>query len=203
MWMPIYATADVVTGIEVSTIDPRIVVLATRSDVLISEENGDPGSWHAVTPEKATGIRTIALSPHRVGVYVIGTNSQGIWYTTDGGATWMNNRLTGFFEQHLSPDQPEPLDPELATAYASDAKLRHNASVVVFAPVSEDTFYVAGTQRPHASVGVARVTQAGTRWQRLPLEGLTHRNVYALALSSSEQFIYVGTHDGTFGLALR
>jgi hypothetical protein len=126
-----------------------------------------------------------------------------MWYTADAGASWTNNTLDGFFEQHLSPTQPERLDAEIATAYAPDATLRRNISVIAFAPQSTDTFFVAGHQRPHAGVGVARITQSGTRWQRLPLEGLTHRNVYALAIDTTEQFLYAGTNDGTFGLALK
>ena len=134
---------------------------------------------------------------------MVGTSSQGFWYSADAGATWTQNKLDGFFEQLLSPDEPEPLEAALATAHDPDAVPRRDIAVIVFSPIDGDTFYVAGTQRPLASVGVARITQAGTRWERLPLAGLTHRNVTAMAIDSDEQYLYVGTHDGTFGLALK
>ena len=102
-----------------------------------------------------------------------------------------------------SPSQPQPLDAEVATAHAPGLKVRRDVSVILFAPLSKDTFYVAGHQRPRASVGVARITQAGAHWERLSLDGLSHRNVFALAIDASEQYLYAGTHDGTFGLALQ
>jgi photosystem II stability/assembly factor-like uncharacterized protein len=202
-WTTVYDVNGRITGIEVSEVDPRVVVLTTWSDILVSESGGDADSWQAITPDQAVGIRTVALSPHRAGVYVIGTGNQGIWYTADGGVTWTNNTLDGFYEQYSSPEQPEPLDPEIATAHAPDFRPRRDISVIVFAPLSEDTLYVAGSQRPRASVGVARITHAGTDWQRLPLTGLTNRNVYALAIDALERSLYAGTDDGTFGLALR
>jgi hypothetical protein len=201
-WAPVYEVEANVVGIKVSALDPQIVVLATRGAVLVSESGGAADSWQEITPDEAAGIRALALSPHRAGVYVVGTGSQGFWYTADGGTTWSRNRLPGFYEQQLSAGQPELIPAELATARAPDFRLRRDVSAIVFAPISEDTFYVAGTMRPRASVGVARITLGGTHWERLPLEGLTHRNVYALAIDSAEQILYAGTHDGTFGLAL-
>jgi hypothetical protein len=50
---------------------------------------------------------------------------------------------------------------------------------------------------------VARITLGSTQWERLPLAGLSHRNVYAMAIDDSERYLYVGTNDGIFGLALR
>jgi hypothetical protein len=202
-WTPVYDVDARIEGIEVSALDPSVVVLVTRAEVLASEQGGDRDSWHLITPAEAGGLRAVALSPHQAGVYVVGTSSQGFWYSADAGATWTQNKLDGFFEQHLSPDQPEPLEAALATAHDPDAVPRRDISVIVFSPIDADTFYVAGTQRPRASVGVARITQEGTRWERLPLAGLTHRNVTAMAIDSSEQYLYVGTHDGTFGLALK
>jgi hypothetical protein len=172
-------------------------------DVLRSDSGGAADSWESILPEEGQSIRALALSPHRAGVYVIGTNNNGIWYTADAGATWTNNLLDGFFEQHISATDPAPLDPEIATAHDPGQVLRRNISVIAFALQSEDTFYVAGHQGARASVGVARITLGGTHWERLPLAGLSHRNVYAMAIDAAEQFLYAGTNDGVFGLALR
>jgi hypothetical protein len=202
-WATVYSFEGRITGLAVSAPNPQIVVLTTWADVLRSEDGGEPDSWQAITPAGAQGTSTVALSPHNAEVYVIGTNNQGIYYSADAGATWANNRLDGFFEQQLSPTQPEPLDPKLATAHAPGLKLRRDISAVAFAPLSEDTFYIAGTQRPRAGIGVARITQAGTHWERLPLQGLTHRNVHALTIDARERYLYAGTHDGSFGLALQ
>jgi len=202
-WATVYAVDGRVTGITISPVDPQIVVLTTWAEVLRSETGGQLDSWQAIGPDGAQGISTVALSPHRAGVYVIGTSNQGIYYSDDAGTTWANNRLNGFFEQHISPTQRERLDPKIATVHAADANLRRDISAITFAPLSEDTFYVAGTQRPRAGLGVARITQAGTYWERLPLDGLSHRNVHVLAIDAQERYLYAGTHDGSFGLALK
>jgi photosystem II stability/assembly factor-like uncharacterized protein len=202
-WTPVFSLDGQISGIEVSALDPQVVVLTTTGDVLRSTSGGAADSWESIRPEAAQGLRALALSPHRAGVYVVGTNNQGIWYTADAGATWTNNPLDGFFEQHVSATDPARLDPEIANAQAPGLVLRRNISVITFAPQSEDTFYVAGRQGARASVGVARITLGGTHWERLPLAGLSHRNVYAMAIDAAEQFLYAGTNDGIFGLALR
>jgi photosystem II stability/assembly factor-like uncharacterized protein len=202
-WNEVFRQAGKITGLQISGADPQVAVLTTWADVLRSDRGGAANTWQSIKPEGVNAIRTVALSPHRAQVYVIGTQKEGIYYTADGGATWTNNPLDGFFGQQVSPTSPQPLNAEIATAYAPGFKVRRDISVIRFAPISADTFYVAGYQRPRASVGIARITQAGTRWDRLPLEGLNHRNVFALAIDASEQYLYAGTHDGTFGLALR
>jgi hypothetical protein len=208
-WSEVFDTAGYVTGIEVSPLDPRLIVLTTWTQVFKSERGGDQGSWQDVTPTQPAGsaqmagIQTVALSPHRAQVFVIGTRSQGIYYTADGGANWTNNRLRGFFEQRVAQGSDRYLDPTIATAFNPEARARSDIQAIAFDPTSSDRFYAGTSQRPRASYGVAQVTQAGQSWERLPLVGLAHRNVYDLAIDSRGEFLYAGTNDGTYCFKLR
>jgi len=202
-WSEVYSTPDYIERIDVSAVDPNLVVFTTRTGVYKSEQGGETDSWQMITPPEASGIRTVKVSPHQAQVYVISTNNQGIYYTADGGASWRNNQLQDFFEQKLYQGSDQYLDAKIATASNPGARVLKNISAIVFDPVTPDTFYVAGTRHTRASVGVAKITNAGQNWQRLPLEGLSHRNVFDLAMDSSGEFLYAGTFDGTYRLKLR
>ena len=199
-WTKVYEASGYIAGIEVSAVDPDLVVFATRADVYQSEQGGEADSWQVITPPGASGFRTVRLSPHGTQVYVVGTNDQGLYYTGDGGTSWSNNRLEGLFEQRLYQGSDQYLPDEIATASNPSAYVLNNISAIVFDPVITDTFYVAGTQYTRASFGVARITNTGQNWQRLPLEGLSHRNVFDLAVDASGLYLYAGTFDGTFRL---
>ena len=90
----------------------------------------------------------------------------------------------------------------MVRAFNPERKMIKNISIVVFDPVMPDVFYAAGTQYTRASFGVVRVTNAGQTWERLPLEGLSSRNVFDLAIDSSGAFLYAGTLNGTYRLKL-
>jgi photosystem II stability/assembly factor-like uncharacterized protein len=201
-WTKVLATPKYITGIEVSAVEPDVVVCATRSNVYKSERGGEPGSWQAITPPGALAIRTVALSPHKAQVYVIGTNDQGIYYTADGGISWRNNQLEGFFEQKLYQGSDQPLCAEFATALNPGARVLRNVSAIAFDPITPGVFYVGGTQHARASFGVAKITNSGQNWQRLLLEGLAHRNVFDLAIDAAGKFLYAGTFDGAYRLRL-
>jgi photosystem II stability/assembly factor-like uncharacterized protein len=202
-WSEVFADSDQIQGIDVSASRPSLVVLTTRSDVFKSEQGGKLDSWQPITPPNVAGIRTVRVSPHNKEVYVIGTHNQGIYYTSDGGSTWSNNQIDGFFEQRPLQDSDRTLEAEIATAFNPNERMRRNVWAIVFDPVAHDTFYIAGIQGPRTSVGVAKVTDGGQKWERLPLEGLTHRNVYDLAIDAPGEFLYAGTLGGTYQLALR
>jgi photosystem II stability/assembly factor-like uncharacterized protein len=201
-WDEVFAASSPVRGMEVSVHNPDVVVVAADAGVYKSEEGGAAGSWQAINPA-GTGGKTIALSPHDADVYVIGTNDLGLYYTSDGGASWHNNRLEGFFEQRVSQGSSEYLGAELATGFNPEEYVLRNISAIVFDPVRPDTFYVAGTQYRRASFGVAKITNAGQNWERLPLSGLSHRNVFDLAIDSVGEYLYAGTFNGTYRLKLR
>jgi len=203
-WTEVYVSPGYyITGLEVSPKDPELVVFTTYTDVHKSEQGGGAGSWQAITPPGAVGIRAVGLSPHRAQVYVIGTNDQGIYYTADGGVSWSNYRFDDLFEQRLFQGSAQYLPAEIATASNPRAYVLRNVSAIVFDPIVDDTFYIAGTQHVRASFGAARITNAGQNWQRLPLEGLSHRNVFDLAMDSAGEFLYAGTFDGTFRIRVR
>ncbi len=183
--------------------DPKLVVFTTRTEVYKSEQGGEHDSWQTITPPREPQIQAVALSPHRAQVYVVGTRDRGIYYSADGGVTWTNNDLKGFFEQRLSQGSDRYLDAEIATALNPKAWVPNDISAVAFDQLISDTFYAGGSLRSRASFGVARITNAGQSWERLPLAGLTHRNISDLAVDSRGEFLYAGTNDGTFRFNLR
>ena len=202
-WAEVAATSGYIKGVEVSAIDPDLVIFATRSGVYKSEQGGEPDSWQVITPDVDPSIQTVRLSPHNAGVYVVGTNYEGIYYTTDGGISWSNNSLEDLFEHRLYQGSAEYLPVEIATASNPRVPPLKNISAIVFDPITPDTFYVAGTNYTRASFGVAKINNSGQNWQRLLLTGLAHRNVFDLAIDSSGVFLYAGTFDGTYRLGLR
>ncbi|MFZ5917455.1 MAG: WD40/YVTN/BNR-like repeat-containing protein [Chloroflexota bacterium] len=203
-WVEVLVTAHYITGLEISDVDPDQVVLTTFTEVFKSEEKGGAGSWQNITPPDAGwSFQAVALSPYHAGVYVLGTNDRGVYYSTDGGASWTNYGLDDLFAQKHHQGSEQFLDPEIATATNPNAYLLKNISAIVFDPTVPDTFYVAGTRWVRASFGVAKITHAGQQWQRLPLEGLSHRNIFDLAVDSQGEFLYAGTFNGTFRFNLR
>lgn len=203
-WSMVYTTAGFIESLEVSTLDPNLVVVATRNNVYKSEQNGAPDSWQDITPPDVPGkVRTVQLSPHEVEVLVVGTNSQGLYYSDDGGSNWNHYLLEGLFEQKLSQNSQQYLAPNIATALNPQAWIRQSIMAIAFDPVTPDTFYVGGTQVGRASIGVAKVTNQGRSWERLPLAGLSHRNIFDLEVDSPGEFLYAGTFNGTYRFKLR
>ena len=202
-WTKVYSTSGYIKELEVSAADPNLVVFTTQSDVFQSTRGGKPDSWRVITPPEAAGIRTIRLSPHQAQVYVVGANDQGLYYTADGGVNWSNPRLDDLFEGKLYQGSNQYLPVEIAAASNPHAYVLRNVSAIVFDPIVIDEFYIAGTQYNRASFGVALITHTGQNWQRLPLQGLTHRNVSELAIDSAGEFLYAGTFNGTFRFKLR
>lgn len=202
-WSELFSGPSYITGLEVSPLNSSRVVFSTKTDVYSSDQAGASDSWQKITPANAAQIQTISLSPHVEQVYVIGTNDEGIYYTADGGESWQNNSLKDLAEQKLGQGSLESLAPEQAAALNPKARTLKNVSAIVFDPISPDTFYIGGTRYVRASFGVVKITEAGQKWQRLPLAGLSHRNIFDLAIDSPGEFLYAGTFDGTYRLKLR
>ena len=202
-WTRLLTTDTYITGFQVSEIDPALVVVSTLRAVFQSVESGLPDSWQEITPSDATRILAVALSPHQLGVIVVGTNTEGFYYTADGGQTWMQNRLEDLFEQRLSQGSELFLEADIATAINPDRAMIGNISAFAFDPNLPDTFYIAGRQHTRASFGVAKITNAGQTWERLPLTGLSPRNVYDLSIDKTGKYLYAGTFNGTYRLQLR
>jgi hypothetical protein len=208
-WTQVFSSpTGQVWQIQVSPLDPHTVVVISTGALYRSRQGGASGTWQQVSLPQITAVgsvvlRTIALSPHQKDVYVIGTQTHGLWYSADAGQNWVNTDLTGFFEQHRSMTDKTPIDVKIATANNPAAAIRRDITTIAFDPVQPDTIYAAGSQRPRASFGVVRITAAGTRWERLPLQGLSHRNIYDLAVDASGANLYAATNDGTFGLRLK
>lgn len=202
-WTNVYTTSGYITGLAVSAADPDLVVFTTWLEVQKSKRGGEPGSWRAITPPGTQGFRGVGLSPHQAEVHVIGSNDQGIYYTADGGEHWSNPPLDDLFEGELHQGSGQNLPGEIAAAFNPHVHRLRNVSAIIFDPIAVDRFYIGGTRYNRASFGVAKITHAGQDWQRLPLEGLSHRNVFDFAMDSLGEFLYVGTFDGTFRFKLR
>jgi hypothetical protein len=203
IWEKVYVADRFMTGLAVSPLDPDLVVFTTRIAAYKSEQGGAPDSWQEMTPDGVTNIRTIRLSPHQRDVFVIGSHVQGIYYTDDGGQTWQQNALSGLFRQQVSQDNEEILPPDIATAFNTNQEMLKNISSIIFDPVEPDAFYVGSRQPNRAGFGVAKITNAGQNWDRLPLEGMTYRNVFDMAIDSKGQYLYIGTFNGTYMFNLR
>jgi photosystem II stability/assembly factor-like uncharacterized protein len=202
-WTEILATSGYITGLEISTANPDLVVYTTRSEVIKSDRAGEPDSWQTITPPEVSGILTVALSPHQTNVYVIGTNNSAIYYTADGGINWRNSQLEGLFQDKLMQGSEKTLRSDIAAALNPNEPLLRNVSAIVFDPITPDVFYIAGNRYVRASFGVGSVSNAGQDWERLPLEGLSHRNVFDLSIDTSGEYLYAGTFNGTYRLKLR
>ncbi len=203
-WSEVFSAGSSITGLAVSDLNPNRVVLTTWGQVYQSEQGGQPNTWQTITPPNVRAIRTVSLSPHDEQVMVLGTNDSGLYYSGDGGRTWQNYPLADLFEQRLTQGSDLYLEPELATAFNPKAHVLKNISAIAFDPLWPDTFYIGGTQYTRASFGVAKITAAGQKWERLPLVGLAHRNINVLVVDSSGEFLYAGSaSDGLYRLKLR
>jgi hypothetical protein len=204
-WTPIFTTSRFIEGLEISEADPNLIVLATRSEVYKSNQGGEPHSWQDITPEGLrTTIRAISLSPHLAQVLVVGTTNRGLYYSTNSGESWTQNKFEDLFEQKSYQESEQYLDPEIATAFNPNQQMRSDISAITFDPITPDTIYAGGRQLSRtASIGVVKISNKGQNWERLPLAGLTHRNVFDLAVDSSGEFLYAATNNGTYRFKLR
>ena len=202
-WEVVYVSDRALTELDVSSVDPNLVIFTTRAGAYKSEQGGAPDSWQEITPPEAKDIRVMSLSPHERDVFVIGTNAQGIYYSADGGVTWQQNSLSSLFKQQVSQDNKEPLPAEQATAFNTNRNMIRNILAIAFDPIEPNVFFVAGRQPGRASVGVARITNGGQNWERLPLAGLSQRSIFDLAIDSAGQYLYAGTYNGTYQFELR
>jgi photosystem II stability/assembly factor-like uncharacterized protein len=202
-WTQVFTSSVRIVGLDVSAVDSKLVLVATQRQIFRSDQAGQAGSWREIAPPEALAIRTVQASPHQLQTFAFGTNDGGLFCTTDGGASWYNNRLEGFFEQRLGQGSERSLAADTATAINPQAQVIKNISEITYDPLDSDALYVAGTQYARAAFGVAKVTNQCRDWERLPLQGLSHRNVYDLVTDSQGEHLYAGTGDGTFGLRLR
>ena len=202
-WEAVFTADRFLTGLAISAVDPDLVVFSIRNSAFKSVEGGISGSWQEITPEEVKDLRVINLSPHQRDVIVIGTNAQGMYYSADGGQSWRQETYPDLFAQKLFQGSQEMLSPEIATALNTNRQMLKNISVILFDPLDPDTFYISGRQYHRAGIGVAKITNAGQNWERLPLAGLSSRNIFDMAVDATGEFLYAGTFNGTYQLRLR
>lgn len=177
-------------------------------------KTSDRGTSWQPTGLQGSGVRSIAIDPRSSIVYVApyafppmsANNGQGIWRSTDGGASWLlpEGNLGGppFTEIVVDPSNP-------ANVYAGwfccavfrSADGGRNwqrvdltgefiqTSSLVIDPAHPSHLYV-GTER-----GVFRSVDAGTSWAPFNC-GLEQLQIRALAIDSSGRFVHAGTASG-------
>ncbi|MEM7031751.1 MAG: hypothetical protein AAF629_19510 [Chloroflexota bacterium] len=202
-WQRVFTTTQDIRDMDISIVDPNMVAIATRAGVFQSNEGGSVGSWQNITPPDVKLALDVTFSPHNRDVVVVGTNTRGLFYSQDGGVSWQQNKLAGLQNQVASQDDSQPLDPEIATGFNPDQKMVRRVTVAVFDPIAPDTFYIGSRQISRSGFGVAKITNNGQSWQRLPLAGLDHRNVYSFAVDSGGEYLYAGTFNGAYRFQLR
>ncbi|MFC1790815.1 hypothetical protein ACFLZP_05040, partial [Patescibacteria group bacterium] len=198
-WQVVYSGSRIVEVV-VSSLNSKRVILATENGVYRSTSGGSSGSWgNNLSP--SGGIKSLAVSPREVGVYVVGTASSGYYYTDNGGQGWSNHQHQDLFEQRLCQGCSQYLDPAVASAVNPNVANHKTISAVVFDPVRPNTFYIGSlpaTRRAGFGVAKIEVTSSGHKWERLSLAGMSHRNVWTLAIDKDGESLYSGSGDGVF-----
>src|SRR5262249_37465774 len=113
----------------------------------------------------------VQADPHHRGTLLAGTATAQLSRSRDGGATWL----------------PISFPPAL----------RANLHALVIDPKQPGVYLAAVSSELSQYAGVFRTTDEGVTWQQL--SGLGHKQVWALALWSSDtRVIAAGTPDGVF-----
>ncbi|RME01076.1 MAG: hypothetical protein D6814_02255 [Calditrichaeota bacterium] len=176
--------------------------LACGNGVQISTDNGR--MWKLATGWNITECLKVAVDRQNPDIIYTAT-AYGIFKSTDGGQTWQekNKGLTSTFTPTILIDPKNPQ--RLFCATEAGVHRSDNAGDLweptglwglgvrtIVQNVRHPNILVAGTEND----GIFISTDYGKTWQQKN-HGLTHKTVYALALSpQNPQLIFAGTFQG-------
>ncbi len=157
------------------------VYLSEVNTISVSRDGGK--TWNALPNTVPSRVSALAVSPTDPNVIYVGTESVGLYKTTDGGVTWtaMNDGL------------------------GVDPGVRLSVTAIAIEPQNADRVYVAtgawiGTSQMHLLPrGVMSSADGGKTWQAASLPN-TSDPVERLVISDSN--LYVSTSDRVLSLAL-
>jgi photosystem II stability/assembly factor-like uncharacterized protein len=181
---------------------------------LVSDDGGH--SWREAQGTPLEGLSISAIAPHPTDrdTAWVATVGQGVYKTSDGGATW-SRASTGLTDKRV---MALVLDARTGTLFAGTAEAgvwrsedggkswqrrgsgmnpTEPVGALVIDPVRPETLY-AGSWQSGAFVS----SNAGDSWQRMN-DGLRTRSVSALAISVDGAVLYAATRgEGVFRLDL-
>ena len=197
------------------------------SDVLVSApaaQAAETGTWTQL-PLYGGSVSILAIDPKTPATLYAGTDSSGVFRSTDSGTTW---KAAGIADGSILPLVIDPHTPSTlyaaistlapATLYAGGAGVFRStnsgstwsalntdfpqyttAYCLAIDPKTPSTLY-AGTLNGNAGTGsgVFRSTNSGNTWTSLGT-GVTNQKVYSLAINPlTPSILYVGTNSGIF-----
>ncbi|OGO24875.1 MAG: hypothetical protein A2Y54_04930 [Chloroflexi bacterium RBG_16_51_16] len=195
--------------------DPATCSTGTILSILISRDGGS--TWQPVEGTALDGqsISEIVVHPQQADTAWASSMGGGVYFTTDGGATWQNvsNGLSDKVVLGLALDPNNPQILFAGSAYrgifksddggktwrSSSAGMDPNEQIssIVVDPMRSNVIY-AGSWKS----GVFISEDGGKTW-RLIKDGLSTRSVRALAISADGNHLYAVTRgEGVFRLDL-
>lgn len=160
------------TAFAVAPTASNIVYLAEMGDVLASQDGGKTWRAAGAVPSR---IDTLVVSQSSPSTVYAGTESMGLYKTTDGGATWqpMNNGLG------LEPGATLSI-----TAIAVDPDDPNR----VYAAKG---YWIGTSQRRLFPQGIVKSVDGGTTWQPLPLPAVEVA-ITRMTLEGSQLYVVTG-----------
>jgi photosystem II stability/assembly factor-like uncharacterized protein len=172
--------------------------------VYVSRDSGKSWMLAGEEQEMNRGILTLAVHPHEPQTVIAALYPAGIYKTTDGGKTWVENH-SGLSRAAVRAIAYDPVNPDFVFAGVveggiyrstdggntwshSSAGMDANAYItsIVVDPVRTQNIYAADLLS-----GVYFSSDGGTNWVHIN-EGLDHRSINDLSISSDGSVVYAG-----------
>jgi photosystem II stability/assembly factor-like uncharacterized protein len=181
---PVTPPKSNVQALAVAPDDPTVVYAAAGgSDTRGLYESTDAGrTWGLLTDGlEDTDVSAVALDPERRTTIYIGTTGEGVFTSTDGGASW----------QPAGSGLPRiRIRGTTVTGKATSWTETVGITALAIDPANPKTLYAATSGR-----GVFRTRDAGRSWQPFNT-GLAVLDVRSLAVDATGRALYAGTAGG-------
>ncbi len=188
---------------------PSRVYVGSTEGLFVSENDGQ--SWRRITNSEIT-VNSIQVDPKNRRRLLIGTESQGVMRSEDGGATWKESN-DGFIHRQVSRILLDPLKPNrFVTGILSEgarggyylfdgegggwtsmtAGLHNDTDILSFLTLPGGKGRLAGTGR-----GVYLQSTSGALWVKLP-GPIAKLRVSDLVFDHANSLIFAATEEGVY-----